>query len=66
MYECEHCGEVFEEGWSEEESKAEAAEIFGKPIEEWKIEPILVCDDCYQKMLPKYYPDLVEKSKKII
>lgn len=60
-FQCAHCGGIFEKGWSEEESQKEAELAFGKPVKEWKDKPVLVCDECYQLMLPANHPDLVDK-----
>ena len=48
-YRCAACRVVFEKGWSDDESLAEAATEFPDvPIEETD----LVCDDCYKVMVP--------------
>ena len=65
-YQCAKCGDVFEKGWSDEASKIEAYEVFGKPVDEWKSEPVLVCDDCYQEMLPSEHLEEVKRVKSII
>jgi hypothetical protein len=65
-YQCAHCGNVYEKGWTDEEAEKEAAENFGKPTNEWRDNVAVICDDCYQKMNPKNYPELVEKVKKQI
>ena len=65
-YKCVHCGGIFTKGWSDEKSEKEAELAFGKPIKEWKDEPVLVCDDCYKKMLPSEHPEEVERAKQII
>ena len=62
-YQCANCQGIFTKGWSDEESKEEASLVFGKPVDDWKDEPVLVCDDCYQKMLPANHPELLEKAK---
>jgi len=51
-YICAHCGKCYEAGWSDEESHAEAAEIFGAPVSEWKCAAVVICDDCFQMMHP--------------
>ncbi len=65
-YQCYNCKNIYQKGWSDEEQKKEAEEIFGKPVDEWKDEPVVVCDDCFNKMHPKDNPELVEKAKKIL
>lgn len=52
-YRCEECGNVYEFGWSEEESKAEAEKNFGKDIAE---HGAIVCDDCYNKIMKRIKP----------
>ena len=64
-FQCGHCGESYEKEWSDEESLAEAEEIFGKPVSEWKQPAVVICDDCFQKMNPRNHPELVEESKKV-
>lgn len=49
-------------GWSEEKALKEAEAAFGKPVDEWNDEPALVCDDCYQEILPANHPELVDKA----
>ena len=61
-YKCANCGEANEKGWTDEEAEKEAENAFGKPVSEWNDTPVLVCDDCYKKMLPANYPDLVDKA----
>lgn len=52
-YQCSLCNEVFQFGWSDEESEAEMKKHFGDvPMEERTI----VCDDCYQKIRPDKNP----------
>jgi len=65
-YKCGHCGGVFEQGWTDEEAKKEATDIFGKNPDDWNDGAVIVCDDCFQKMNPANYPDLVEKAKTLI
>ena len=65
-YRCEHCKNVFEKGWSDAEALAEAEENFGKPVVEWNDDAVVICDDCYQKMNPKNYPNLVNKVKNLL
>ena len=46
-YKCANCGETFEEAWSDEEAKKEAADLFpGVPQACMEV----VCDDCWKKM----------------
>jgi len=46
-YTCADCHMTFRKGWSDEEAKAEAAEVFPDvPLEGYAV----VCDDCYKKM----------------
>lgn len=63
-YKCAYCHGVFEKGWSDEEAQTEAEVTFGKPVKDWKNEAALVCEDCYQKMLPSNHPNLVAEAKK--
>jgi hypothetical protein len=44
---CAVCEETFDQGWSEEEAKAELAETFPGFV---PADCALVCDDCYKKM----------------
>ena len=52
-YRCSMCGGLFRFGWSDEKARKEAEENFGKPVDKWKDTPVLVCDNCYKKILPK-------------
>ena len=65
-YKCASCDGVFEKSWSDEEAKEEAEGYFGKPVEKWKDDPVLVCDDCYNKMHPKDNPEAVKRAKEQI
>jgi hypothetical protein len=65
-YQCAHCGEVYENGWSDEEAHTEATEIFGKPPEEWNDEQVVICDDCFQEMNPANHPDQLKRAKEQI
>ena len=51
QYKCAHCKGVFTKGWSDEEAKQEATEVFGKSPDDWNDEPMVVCDDCYNMMM---------------
>jgi hypothetical protein len=44
---CAECGGTFEKAWSDEEARAEADENFGDEL----VDPVVVCDDCYQEMV---------------
>ncbi len=65
-YRCAHCRKVYQNGWSDEESKAEAEEIFGKHPDGWNDEQVVICDDCFQARNPRNYPEMVEMVKKHI
>ena len=65
-YKCGNCGNIYEKGWSDEEALKEAEANFGKPVSEWKDEDVVICDDCYNLMMPSKFPHFVEKAKKII
>jgi DNA-directed RNA polymerase subunit RPC12/RpoP len=65
-YQCAQCKGIFEYGWSDEEAIKEATDTFGKPPAEWKDNAAIVCDDCYQEMLPANHPDLVARAKEKI
>lgn len=62
-YKCEHCGVVYKKAWSDEEAKQEAEEIFGKHPDNWNDEQVIICDDCFTKMYPPAFPDLLEETK---
>ena len=48
---CVVCGLVFDSEWTEEEAQAELARNFqGFKTEECEV----VCEDCYQKLKPRY------------
>lgn len=65
QYRCNHCGEVFNKGWSEEEAMAEHKENWGDyPIELCRV----ICDDCYNEFmswksnLPKETVEEIEEA----
>ena len=47
-YQCEHCGGVFEKGWSDEECREESETLWTKKDLEHSA---LICDDCFNDML---------------
>ena len=67
-YQCDMCKGIFEKGWSDEEAKQEAEEIFGKNPNEWNDEQKVVCDDCFNKINPtaEENSELLERTKKVI
>jgi rubredoxin len=65
-FQCHHCKNVYENEWTDEEAKAEATEIFGKPPDEWNDEKVVVCDTCFQEMNPMNNLELLEKAKKML
>jgi hypothetical protein len=66
QFECYVCKRIFDKAWTDEESKAEAEKTFGKPVEEWNDEAVVICDDCYQEVNPNQNPDIVAYAKKKI
>lgn len=53
-YDCSMCGVTFESGWSHEEAIAEKERDFGDvSLEECDV----VCDDCYQQVIPANNPE---------
>jgi rubredoxin len=63
-YKCANCHNVYEKGWSDEESLAEAESNFGKHPKDWKLAAVVICDDCYELMKPENNPELVSKIKR--
>lgn len=47
-FKCDHCGGVFEKGWSEEEAREEAKQWSDKEMAGGESE---VCDDCYKEFM---------------
>ena len=47
-YQCAMCYNVYSKGWTDEEAIAEFNESF-----EHTNETVMVCDDCYNKMIPQ-------------
>lgn len=62
-YTCANCHKTNHKGWTDKEANAESESIFG--VKNPKDDPrfVVVCDDCYQLMNPKNFPELVEKAK---
>ena len=50
-FKCEMCGEVYEKAWTDEEAMKECEDDFGVEMANSE-DNAIVCDDCYQKMLP--------------
>jgi len=65
-YKCAMCGNVYKKGWTYEEAKEEAKEIFSKHPDDWKIEQEVIYDDCFNKINPAENKEEVEKAKKLI
>lgn len=65
-YICAKCKGKFFSDWTDEEALKEAEQSFGKAVSEWKDFAVKVCDVCYEKMLPKDHPELLEKAKKYL
>lgn len=51
-YRCAACGGVFIKGWSDDEAKAEAAELFQQQPETHKM--AMVCEDCFTAMNERF------------
>jgi len=51
-YKCEACGEVYNKGWSDEESDKEADAIWTK--EERATPQSIICDYCFQRGIKKF------------
>ena len=48
QYTCAACGNTYEEGWSDEEARAEYEDVFpGRDIDDADV----VCDTCYQEIV---------------
>lgn len=48
-FQCECCGRVFPDGWSEDEAKAESHHYFGDIPQE---DLASICDDCWKAIHP--------------
>lgn len=57
---CNNCYGVFDKEWSDEEAMAEYTAAAFDPLPRAKL--AVVCDDCYQQMLPVKHPDKVAES----
>jgi len=62
-FQCAKCGEIFKNGWTDEEAQNEAKEIFGKYPKDWACESAVVCDDCFNNQYPKDNPDQVDLAR---
>lgn len=60
-YRCECCGGVFEATLTDEQVRNEAVANFGPEVM-LPGEGVLVCDDCYKKMDPQNFPDILHHS----
>lgn len=54
-FQCVMCGEAYEKGWTDEEAKVEAKDLWG--IEKGPV----VCDDCFNKIHPEKNLELARK-----
>lgn len=59
QFRCDRCKGVFDKGQTEAETRQEAISTFGKSFD--FEDAAMVCDDCYQLMLPANHPHLVEE-----
>ena len=51
QYTCAECGGVFEEQWTTEEAVAECLGVFGVPDADTNPGMVVVCDDCYKRLM---------------
>lgn len=57
-YKCVRCGNVYEKGWSDEESLNEMKELWGDlPKEDRDV----ICNDCFNEIHPERNLDLARK-----
>ncbi len=57
-YQCSCCNNIYDKGWSDEESEAEMKDLWGNLP---KKERAVVCDDCFQKIHPEKNKELAKK-----
>lgn len=50
-FKCECCGEEFETDWTDEMAQSEFENNFSE-AERLACQKIIVCDDCYNKIMP--------------
>lgn len=48
QFQCENCKEIFTNGWSEDEAKNEAKELWGEEL--LGNDSAIVCDDCFKAL----------------
>ena len=47
---CSMCGNTYDKGWTDEEAAAEKNELWGSvPLDDCDV----VCEDCFQKIMPQ-------------
>ena len=63
-YKCAMCGEIFVKGWGDEEANKEAEELWGVKSASERMDFSVICDDCFQKIHPSKYPEVVEGTRK--
>jgi len=61
-YTCAMCGNTYSKGWTDEEANNEYMENFG-PVIATHDEGVMVCDDCYNKIHPKFHSEKIEAIK---
>ncbi len=61
-YQCTMCDGIFEKKWTDEEAEKECVENFGTMMAH-DDDRAIVCDDCYQKIIPSEHPEEMERAK---
>jgi len=61
-YKCSMCQNVYEKGWSDEESEKEAKKIWGNIPTESRC---VICDDCFHRRSPQDIQEMGEDYKNL-
>jgi hypothetical protein len=59
-YICASCGGEFEQGWADEDARAERVEKFGAP-KPGEVDDV-ICDDCYAEFM-KWFESLTPEQR---
>lgn len=66
LIECARCGKFFQPQHTNEEATEEFVDNFGEVIATSEDEIVVICDDCYEEIHPKKFPEKVKAVRQEI